>query len=78
MREPPVPLIHYAKPERLQGGCQWIYGDPKEPGWYKCGQPIVRGPSPYCASHMVEGWYMPEPQNKPRPAPRPELRSDYR
>ena len=58
--------------------CQWIYGDPKQPGWYKCGDPIARGPSPYCAAHMVESWYVPDPKRKTRPAPRPELRSDYR
>ena len=63
--------------ERPENGRQFIHGDPREPDHHKCGRPTVRGPSPYCAEHMVKCWYVPEPQHKPRPAPRPELRTDY-
>ncbi len=75
--EPLEALTPYLVPEPRPEGCQHITGDPREPGWFKCGRPIVRGPSPYCAEHMVKCWYMPEPQRKTRPAPRPELRTDF-
>ena len=56
--------------------CQWIIGDPTADDACKCGEPAMDGP--YCARHMAMAYLPRQPQEKPYPAPRPELRSDFR
>ena len=59
--------------------CQWIYGDPKKPGWRKCGKPVEYSkPYCYCAKHLKKAYTRKPFEGKPFPAPRPELRSDFR
>ncbi len=33
--------------------CQWIEGDPREPGWEFCGEPTMDGDMPWCYPHYV-------------------------
>lgn len=60
----------------LNGKCQWPFGDPKKLGFHMCGKPC-KGAS-YCEEHMAKA-YVVKPREAPDfPAPRRELRSDYR
>jgi hypothetical protein len=34
----------------MVGGCRWVMGDPKQPDWSWCGEPLVHGSS-YCMTH---------------------------
>lgn len=59
-RPHPAPVIsHPANP----GGCQYIYGDPKKPGWHYCGEDTLIGQS-WCKKHysLVFTPYTPKPR----------------
>lgn len=56
-------------------GCQWIHGDPKEPGWRKCGEPISH--KAYCQKHAKLAYITKPFEGKQWPAPRRELRTDF-
>ncbi|MGI9490464.1 MAG: GcrA family cell cycle regulator [Geminicoccaceae bacterium] len=72
-------MTPYVEPERPQGGCQWPHGDPKDPGFHMCGLPIVpHAFSPYCQRHLDRALTKVGREASKYPAPRPELRSDYR
>ncbi len=58
--------------------CQHIKDEPTADDSCKCGKPTVPGLSPYCAEHMKLCWIGHEWRGSDRPAPRPELRSDFR
>jgi GcrA cell cycle regulator len=45
-----------AIPARVGRSCQWPVGDPKEPNFHFCGQP-VEGGRPYCASHCTVAYH---------------------
>ena len=56
--------------------CQWIADEPSADDSCKCGKPTVNGV--YCAKHLKAAYIKPWREGSPYPAPRPELRSDYR
>lgn len=45
-----------AAPGRIGRTCQWPVGDPKEPNFHFCGQPVEAG-RPYCASHCAVAYH---------------------
>ena len=51
-----------ATPVRLHGDCQWIYGDPKSPGWSKCNHATYKNSS-YCEEHYHKV-YVPVPHQR--------------
>jgi len=58
--------------------CQWIASgiDPTADDSCKCGEPAEG--SPYCAEHRALAYLPKQALEKKYPAPRRELRSDYR
>lgn len=51
-REPPK-----APPPRLGGrSCLWPVGDPRQPDFHFCGEPVEPG-KPYCASHCALAYH---------------------
>ena len=41
----------HGQPVAAPRACQYIHGDPAEPGWAYCGAPVVPGRS-YCEHHL--------------------------
>jgi len=59
--------------------CQWIPGEPTADDSCKCGEAIEDSkPWCYCAAHLKKAYIRKPFEPKPFPAPRPELRSDFR
>jgi len=42
----------------VRGGCRWVYGDPRWPGWHYCGKPLVRDRNrgSWCEEHARKVW----------------------
>jgi len=59
--------------------CQWIPGEPSADDRCKCGEPTEDSkPYCYCAKHLKAAYIRKPFEPKVFPAPRPELRSDFR
>lgn len=39
-----------ARPAERSGGCRWVEGDPRQPGWSWCGAPAMSGQA-WCEAH---------------------------
>jgi GcrA cell cycle regulator len=51
-----IEVLDVLRLDRLRPGmCSWPIGEPNEPNFHFCGEPIVEG-KPYCASHCAKAY----------------------